>query len=212
MVPVGQRVEYPWAGAPDSSTEVQKILSERCAGCHDETTNGDGPQTYYSLTMTDEAGGTTSYELPRLDLSDRPITVTYDNDVATYPASYVSIFYPAALAMEMGMGGVSVEGDVPPAWGVPSDARGSALIEKLNVTSAFDEEKTAWPLGEPFTDAEIAGGVRTMHPEDVNGTLTREERTALIRAFDMGGQYYSRQNTDFSPDDSNALSSGGREY
>jgi len=36
-----------------------------------------------------------------------------------------------------------------------------------------------------------------MHPENVGGSLTRDERKALIRAFDMGGQFYSRQNTGF---------------
>jgi hypothetical protein len=29
-------------------------------------------------------------------------------------------------------------------------------------------------------------------------TLTRDERTMLIRAIDMGGQFYSRQNTNFA--------------
>ena len=33
-----------------------------------------------------------------------PVTVTYDRRTATYPMSYVSIFYPAALDMEMGQG------------------------------------------------------------------------------------------------------------
>jgi len=43
----------------------------------------------------------------------------------------------------------------------------------------------------------VKGGTRTMHPENVGGSLTRDERRALIRAFDMGGQFYSRQNTGF---------------
>ena len=55
---------------------------------------------------------------------------------ATYPMSYVSIFYPAPR-MEMGKG-AKVMGTVPPKWGIPSDARHSSLIEKLNITSAFD--------------------------------------------------------------------------
>jgi hypothetical protein len=36
-----------------------------------------------------------------------------------------------------------------------------------------------------------------LHPDDVGIALTRDERVALIRAFDMGGQFYSRQNTGF---------------
>jgi hypothetical protein len=216
MIPIAQRTEYPWAGATaEGAIEIQALLTEKCAGCHNGETNGDVPQEFYSLSMTDPATGVaTPYQIARLDLSDTPVTVTYDRRVATYPASYVSIFYPAALAMEMGRGG-TVQGTVPPTWGVPSDARHSALIEKINVTSVFDENLTAWTLGEPFSDEGIAahdGGGRTLHPEDVDVTLTREERVALIRAFDMGGQYYSRQNTPFVPDGNDALATSGREY
>ena len=54
-------------------------------------------------------------------------------------------------------------------------------------------------LGEAFSDASIKGGTRSLHPENVGVTLTRDERVKLIRAIDMGGQYYSRQNTGFVP-------------
>jgi hypothetical protein len=202
MRPIADRLEYPWAHAPESPNEIQKILDARCVSCHDEQTHGAGPQEFYTV------GG---YTLPRLDLSSRPITVTYDNDVAAYPASYVSLFYPAALAMEMGMGAI-VTGEVPPHWAIPSDARNSLLIEKLNMTSAFDPSRTAWLLGEPFSHPGVRGGERTLHPEDVGGELTREERAALIRAIDLGGQYYSRQNTGFVPDGNNVLSGAAREY
>jgi hypothetical protein len=200
MTAIQDRAEYPWAGAPTSAGEIQKILSAKCASCHNATTNGSGPQEFYTVTMTDEANAATppvEYRIPRLDLSDTPVTVTYDRQTASYPSSYVSIFYPAALEMEMGR--VEVTGTVPPRWGVPSDARNSKLIEKLNVTSVIDAAKTAWALNQPYTDANVRGGPRAMHPEDVGGTLTRDERVALIRAFDMGGQYYSRQNTGFEP-------------
>ena len=40
-------------------------------------------------------GKVTTYNIPYLDLSDTPVTAYYDKMVATYPASYVSIFYPA---------------------------------------------------------------------------------------------------------------------
>jgi hypothetical protein len=165
--------------------------------CHNGTTNGNGAQEFYTVTMTDrETGVMTPYKIARLDLSSTPVTVTYDRRTATYPSSYVSIFYPAALSMEMGEG-TTIMGTVPPSWGVPSDARHSALIEKLNITGSIDSSKTAWALGEAFSDENIKGGTRTMHPENVGGSLTRDERTALIRAFDMGGQFYSRQNTGF---------------
>jgi hypothetical protein len=197
MKAIVDRTEYPWFQAAASATEVQKILDAKCVSCHNDTTNGSGPQEHYSVTMTDKATGVAStYQLDRMNLSTREVTVRYDRRTASYPMSYVSIFYPAALAMEKG---VTVVGTVPPKWGVPSDARGSLLIEKLNITSAFDETVTAWPLDQPYSDSDppVHGAKRTMHPDDVGVKLSREERVALIRAFDMGGQFYSRQNTGF---------------
>ncbi|HEU4580893.1 MAG TPA: hypothetical protein VFS67_21690 [Polyangiaceae bacterium] len=202
MQPVSERLEYPWdkANAGKESNEIQALLTSKCASCHNETTNGSGPQEFYTVTMTDEETGTqTPYTLPRLDLSDRPITVTYDRQVASWPASYVSLFYPATLEMDMAMGAELTSGTAPPAWARPSDARNSALIEKLNISDWKNENRTAWALGAAFSDARIKGGTRTLHPEDVGVTLTRDERVKLIRAIDMGGQYYSRQNTSFQP-------------
>lgn len=201
-VPIAQRTEYPWSNANVASNpnEIQALLDAKCVSCHNQSKNGNGPQEFYTITMNNQATGTTdTYRLPRLDLSSRPITVTYDNMTGQYPASYVSLFYPSALAMEMDMMGTTVQGKVPPEWAIPSDARGSALIEKLNMTSSVDAKKTAWPLGQPFSNPDIKGGTRSMHPENVGVTLTREERSMLIRAIDMGGQYYSRQNTSFQP-------------
>jgi cytochrome c553 len=207
---VSERIEYPWdnARAGFEQNEIQALLTTKCASCHNETTNGSGAQEFYSISMTDAISGEVeaTYDIPRLDLSDRSITVTYDGDTDSWPASYVSLFYPAALEMEMGMG-ATVTGNVPPAWARPSDARNSALIEKLNITSSLNEDRTAWPLGEAFSQA-IAGGSRTLHPDDVGIELTREERLMLIRAIDMGGQYFSRQNTDFQPMLTGPLGSG----
>lgn len=197
LVPVAQRTEYPWAEPDDPANPnvIQTILDQRCASCHNESTNGNGPQEFYEISMTDLETGTESvYQIPRLDLSSRPITVTYDNATRAWPASYVSLFYPSALEMSRD---VEVTGVVPPEWAIPSDARNSALIEKLNVTSSRRADVYAWALGQPFTNADIRGGTRTDHAQ-VAG-LTREELVKLIRAIDMGGQYYARQNTDFQP-------------
>jgi hypothetical protein len=202
QVPVSERTEYPWDNAAPGSEgdEIQALLTNKCASCHNETQNGSGPQETYTITMTDEeTGEATDYQVPRLDLSDRPITVTYDNDVQSWPASYVSLFYPAAMEMEMAMGAEVSEGAPPPVWARPSDARNSALIEKLNITALGDESRTAWPLAAAFSDPGIQGGTRTLHPENVGGSLTREERVKLIRAIDLGGQFYSRKNTGFEP-------------
>jgi hypothetical protein len=200
MIPVLERTEYPWADANDATNpnQIQTLLNAKCVSCHNQEKNGDGPQEFYTVSAMNETTGEMDgpYEIPRLDLSDRPITVTYDRDTRAWPASYVSIFYPAALEMEMGMG-ATVTGTVPPKWGVPSDARHSALIEKLNITSELRPEVYAWPLGEPFVTGDIAGGTRSDHAALAG--LTREEIRMLIRAFDMGGQYFARQNTGFAP-------------
>ena len=212
MVPVGERVEYPWAYAndPADTNEIQKLLNAKCSSCHNESTNGSGAQEFYEVTMTNETTGeATSFRIPRMDLSDRPITVTYDNETKAWPASYVSIFYPAALEMEMSMGETTIVGTIPPLWGVPADGRNSKLIEKLNITSVYDSNKTAWPLGQPFS-ADIRGGQRTIHPDDVGVTLTREERVKLIRVMDMGGQFYARKNMNFEPYANNPVS--GKQY
>jgi hypothetical protein len=199
MIPVLDRTEYPWdaANVATNPNQIQTLLNAKCVSCHNETTNGNGPQEFYTVAaMNAVTGDAYSYKIPRLDLSDRSITVTYDRQTHAWPASYVSIFYPAALEMEMSKGAM-VTGTVPPKWGVPSDARHSALIEKLNITGSVHTDTYAWPLGEAFTNSAIAGGTRSDHAAVAK--LTRDETRMLIRAFDMGGQYFARQNTGFKP-------------
>jgi hypothetical protein len=135
--------------------------------------------------MTDPLTGVkTTYHVPTLDLTDTPVTVYYDKGVSSWPASYVSIFYPATLSMGGMMGPKLVSGKIPPMWGIPEDARNSVLIQKLNVAAA--DGTKAWPS---------AG----FHPEDKGASysLTADERQMLIRTMDLGGQYWSRQNTGF---------------
>lgn len=187
MIPVTTRVqngEYGW------NVKVQQIFDAKCVSCHNSTTNGNGPQTYYQLTRTDPVTGLqTTYNIPYLDLSSTPVTAFYDRSTYTWPASYVSIFYPSTLAMDMN---TKVTGKVPPMWGVPANARGSALIEKINAyglkSDGTHDGSTAWPLS-----------THPMHPEDVGTTLTDAERKTLILTDDLGGQYYARDNTGFSP-------------
>jgi hypothetical protein len=183
LQPIADRVEHGW-------DKVQKVLTAKCAGCHNGTTT-----QYYSMNRTDPATGqTTTYKIPTLDLSDTPVTVVYDRRVATYAASYVSIFFPAAA--EMTGPGAQIVGALPPRWGVPGSARQSKLIEKVNVKAADGTQ--AWPT--------------PLHPEDKPGeagkehSLTPEERQMLIQVMDLGGQYYSRQNTGFVPNTNDPVS------
>ena len=129
----------------------------------------------------------TSYKIPYLDLSDTPVTVYYDKQVKSYPASYVSIFYPAA--MEMGMGTTKVDGMVPPKWGIPGSARASALIKKINLRATMPADGTfAWDIA-----------AQPLHPEDKGITVTDDERRTIFLPMDLGGQFYARQNTGFVP-------------
>jgi hypothetical protein len=199
MQPIASRTEYPWDKANDAANpnEIQALLTAKCASCHNGTTNGDQPQEFYTVTMSNAVEGTmAAYKIARMDLTDTPVTVYYDRNVATWPSSYVSLFYPAALAMDEAKGAM-VTGTIPPEWAIPSDARKSLLIEKLNVKSSLDNTTYAWPLGQAFSDPNVHGATRTDHAA-VAG-LTRDETVMLIRAIDMGGQYYARQNSDFQP-------------
>ncbi len=213
---VADRVEYPWAYAKaGNANEIQALLDAKCVQCHNETTNGSKAQEFYQVTMTDAVTGevTDTYDIPRLDLSSREITVTYDRETRAWPASYVSLFYPAALQMEMNLDGAMVTGTVPPRWAVPSDARHSRMIEVLNVAAEGNPSEYAWALGQPFPVDDNKGtiaGTRWDHAAEVG--LTREELAKLIRAIDMGGQYYSRQNTDFVPFANDPVSGGGSQY
>jgi hypothetical protein len=187
--PIAERTEMPWAldivKYPGSTAKnvVQDILTKKCATCHSGGAGDPFAGQTYTVTSTMPAtGASQAYTIPYLDLSDRPITVMYDRKVATYPSSYVSLFFPAT--MEMGMGNAKPTGNVPPKWAIVNDARESALMKKLNVKGP---------------DGSFAYGNPTMHPEDKGMTLTDEERLTIIRSIDVGGQFYSRQNTGFVP-------------
>ena len=198
---IADRTEYPW------DKKLQPIFDsvvKQCSGCHNQSTT-----SYYYMTRTDPVTGvSTTYEIPTLDLTSRPVTVYYDRSVASYPASYVSIFYPATLSM-MGdgdtTGKVVVTGAAPcssagllntspagstPLWGIPGSARASALTQKLNLDGLVNgvaDGTTAWPLAQ-----------YPKHPEDKGITMSDADRQALaVYPMDLGGQYWARQNTSF---------------
>ena len=177
--PIADRVEFPW------NKKVQPVLDAKCVSCHNSSTT-----SYYYMTRTDPVTGQqTTYAIPTLDLSSNPVTVYYDENVATWPASYVSIFYPAAMQMDPDTtGSVQISGTVPPLYGVPGSARASVLTQKVNLRAA--DGTTAWPT--------------PLHPEgdqpNAGVQLTDDERrTIAVYPMDLGGQYYSRQNVNFVP-------------
>jgi hypothetical protein len=167
------RTEYPW------NLKVQPVLNAECVQCHNSSTT-----SYYSMTRTDPVTGlATTYKIPTFDLSDSPVTVYYDKKVMTWPASYVSIFYPATLSM-MGGKGITITGTRPPNYGVPGSARASYMTQYLNLRAA--DGTTAWTT--------------PLHPEDKGVQVTDDQRrTIAVYPMDLGGQYYARQNTGFVP-------------
>lgn len=197
LMPIEERRELPWAlvtypstpgGEPPPAQTVkpklliQDILDKKCVQCHSGGANDPFAGRFYELSATIPGTGTPqAMRIPYLNLSSEPLTVVYDRMPATYPTSYVSLFFPST--MEMGMGMSDTTGERPPLWAIPNNARESALIKKLNVQAA---------------DGTTAFGP-TKHPEDKGVELTDDERRALIQSIDLGGQYYARQNTGFVP-------------
>jgi Hydrazine synthase alpha subunit middle domain len=186
--PIVGRTELPWVQA------VQPILDQKCVQCHDGGASDPFAGKNYTLTRTDTVTGkTTTYTIPYLKLTPEPIQVVYDRRTASYATSYVSLFYPAA--MEMGMGKTTIAGDRAPLWAVPTNARGSKMVEKLNVKAS---------------DGTLAFAGKPQHPEDKGVNLTDSERAALIQSIDLGGQYFARKGSSFVPNASDPL--GAKKY
>lgn len=180
--PIAARMELPWHNAPTSDGRsshgsVQALLDEKCVSCHDGGAMDPFRGRFYTVNVTSMDGEMLTYQIPYLELTDRPVEAYYEEMTTSYPASYVSLLYPSAM-----MGDSMAVGDVAPEWVIPGDARSSRLIEKVNAESRTRPGQFAFP-GAP-------------HPEDVGVTLTREERMMLVRSADLGGQYYSRRNVE----------------
>jgi hypothetical protein len=203
LMPIADRRELSWTFDPakyattaPAKHVIQTLLNAKCVQCHDGGAQDPfAGQTYTFSATNPETGTAQSFVIPYLDLSEKPITVVYDMKVETYPASYVSLFFPST--MEMGMGAAERTGNVPPMWAIPTNARESAMIKKLNVKAA--DGTFAWASG-------------AMHPEDKGEqyALTDDERKQLIESIDVGGQYYTRQNTGFEPFNSDPVAAGTR--
>lgn len=188
-VPIADRAEYPWVEG------IQPILDAKCVQCHDGGASDPFAGREYTLTMSNAAtGASAEYVVPYLKLTGEGVTVYYDMEIVTYAASYVSLFYPAAA--EMGMG-ATLSGDVPPKWAIPTAARASKMIDKLNVQAG---------------DGTFAFSHGQKHPEDVGVTVTDQERQALIRAIDLGGQYFARKAQGFTPYEGSPVGGAGRQY
>jgi hypothetical protein len=178
---IRDRIELGWDEATYSinvHNDMQALFDAKCVSCHDGGMDDPYAGMSYTVETTLEDGTMVTAEIPYLELTDRPITVAYDNMVATYPASYVTLAYPGAM-----MGDVMITGTVPPQWMIPAEARRSRLIEVVNAQSEADPTRWAFPTA--------------AHPENHGEpALSREERMMMIRSIDLGVQYWSRQNVE----------------
>jgi hypothetical protein len=174
---IPERTEVPWAGST-STRNVQDVLDEHCVSCHSGGDNDPFKGRTYHVDVTTRDGEMLAYDdLPYLDLSDRAIMVYYENEVHSYPASYVSLLYPSAM-----MSDSVATGDVPPQWVIPGSARQSPLIRAINVNAADDPGAWAW-MEQVHAMGELDG-------------MSREDRLILVRMVDLGGQYWSRKNVE----------------
>lgn len=169
LKPIKDREELGWDFA------IQPILDKKCVSCHGS--DSALAKKTYKVQATDRDGKVTEYEVPWLDLSGAPMSVAYEMGVYGFSRSYVSLYYPATL--KTGMRGLKVVGELPPAWMVPADARGSKLIETINVKAA---------------DGSLAWAAKTEHDVAKGAPLTPEEKAAFIKSADLGGQWVSRRN------------------
>lgn len=180
-VAIADRVELPWFGAI-SGPNVQDVFDQKCVSCHDGGASDPFAGRTYTVTVPaeDPEAEDEVYQVPYLLLTSAAVDVAYEDQVTSFPASYVTLLYPSAM-----MGEVMATGDVPdPPWVIPGSARESRLIQYINATPADDRAGTEWAWSTPS------------HPEDVGVELTPEERLVLIRMADLGGQYYSRRNVE----------------
>ena len=182
--PIAERTELPWFAAATGGN-VQDVFDAKCISCH---SGGPGDpfagQSYTVFVMRKDATMEEQFVVPVLDLSKKLINAYYERDAVTYPSSYVTLLYPSAM---MGRDVTRIVG-VPIEWVVPGNARASRFIAKVNI-NAVDQAADG-----TLTETQNWAFPTPAHPEDKGVALTRAERQVLIRAVDLGGQYYSRRN------------------
>jgi hypothetical protein len=187
--PIAERTELPWFGA-STGGQVQDVFDEKCIDCHAGGLNDPfAGQSYTVVVMRENSTMEEQFVVPVLDLSSKAINAYYEREAVTYPASYVTLHYPSAM---MGRDVVRLEG-VPIEWVVPGNARASRFIAKVNINAV-----TVQPDGS-LLETDSWAYPTPAHPEDKGIELTRDERLKLIRAIDLGGQYYSRRNVSGGP-------------
>jgi hypothetical protein len=164
-------IGVPWDKA------LQPIF-DKCIGCHDGDASKPGNKTF---TITDTASGesfTWTFDL-------RGTVVEYEFGeelMGSYSASHLSLL--AGEMVRMQPPGVEVDGEVP-SYVVPSHARDSLVIQKLNPPRLY-----------PSPDPAVRAFDAPTHAEEQGFTdLTPDEYHLLILMADSGGQFYARENS-----------------
>ncbi|MDB4977465.1 MAG: hypothetical protein JWN48_5806 [Myxococcaceae bacterium] len=182
--PIAERTELPWFAAATGSN-VQDVFDAKCVSCHAGGANDPfAGQTYTVVVKRMNATMEENFVVPILDLSQKPLNAYYEREAVTYPSSYITLLYPSAM---MGRDVQRVVG-APIEWVVPGNARASRFIAKVNI-NAVDMQTDG-----TLTETQNWAYETPPHPEDKGTALTRAERLTLIRAVDLGAQYYSRRN------------------
>ena len=183
LQPIADRIELPWAiDGRVRAARQPKIVSpghprrRSACSCHNGGANDRSPAR--ATRSRDDAGDRRGARRTRSRTSisrTRPITVVYDRKVETYPASYVSLFFPAA--MEMGMGNAQ------------ADRRRAAEVGHRRTTRASRAHQEAEREAPPT--ARFAYGATRDAPRGQGRHADRRgARRRSSASIDLGGQFY----------------------
>jgi hypothetical protein len=166
---------------------LQPIFDKHCVACHDGSANGANP----GYTLTDVTDMTTfSFTF---DLTGKPVTLSFGEDMYTYTASHVSLLGPSMALREKQV--VVTAGMAPKMYVEPGSAHDSEVIKMLNPPARYPQVD--------FNDRAFAG--MPVHPSEIQQAglpdgadprfqLSADEYYLLELMADNGGQFYSREN------------------
>lgn len=166
------------AGVP-WDTALQPIFDAKCVSCHDGDAAKEGNPSY---TITDpESGESFTWTF---DLSGNAVEIGVGETLFSgYSASHLSLMGPGPeVTRDLEKAGLELDADIP-VFVIPSEARNSRLLQKLNPPQLF-----------PETDTDVRAFDTAVHGEEQGFTLTADEYYLLILMADSGGQFYSREN------------------
>lgn len=158
-------------------TQLQPIFNARCVSCHGDDNKAGLP----GYTITDPATKTTVSWTFNLSGDKVPDALAVVAGGGAFSKSYFSMAGPDMEAVEKNK--LTIAGNFK-VYLNPTDARGSAAIQKLNPFKIF-----------PSADTAVRAFTTTPHLVDKGAEdLTAKEFYLLILAADMGVNFYAREN------------------